>query len=142
MFPGLDGIETYSAGQQLLLMLCGEVFDHLERVEQPTQKQREASQALGYSRLKQLTNQDFGFDLLKWYTFLLTDDQPGMSLTYPISSYHKLRDLLLARGISVPWKKDLCLKRARRRARSPEETKQRLVELRRRSANPSRALAP
>lgn len=83
------------------MQLAGLVVEGRGKVRDPSDAQIRKSKDQGYQTLRRMTGKDFGYDVEKWYRFLIVGDY---GLTHPYG-YGAMRRFLRQGGFAVPFKK-------------------------------------
>ena len=104
----IRGVGKPVPSQLYLMQLAGLVVEGFGRVNEPTLKQVQASRRTGHQGLCNMTGQDFGDDVEKWYDYLIVNDY-GLTHSY---GYGALRRFLLQQGFAAPYKKEVLAKKA------------------------------
>ncbi len=89
--------------QVFLMQLAGLVIKGRAKVINPSEQEIAQSKEEGYRVLCLMTHQDFGYDVEKWYEYLIIGDY---GLTHPYC-YATLRRFLKNAGFNAPYKKDV-----------------------------------
>lgn len=97
------GVGKPVPSQLYLMQLAGLVVRGREKVLDPSESQTRQSRERGYQALRRLTGEDFGYNVEKWYRFLIVGDY---GLTHPYG-YGAMRQFLRETGFSTPFKKDV-----------------------------------
>jgi hypothetical protein len=100
----IRGIGKPVPSQRFLLRLAGVVVEGRGRVLEPSQAQVRRSQEEGYKHLKRLTGQDFGLDVQRWFAYLATCRDHGITHPY---GYGATRRILKELGYDSPCQKDI-----------------------------------
>jgi len=72
-----------------LLQLAGIVIARRQVVDEPSHPQIDQARKDGHEALKRLTDQDFGYDVMRWYEYLITQDY-GLDHPYAFTATLKL----------------------------------------------------
>jgi hypothetical protein len=99
----IGGVGKPVPSQLYLMQLAGLVVEGRWKVDEPSESQIRRSREYGYHSLRRLTGEDFGYDVEKWYRFLIVGDY---GLTHPYG-YGGMRQFLRKAGFSTPFKKDV-----------------------------------
>ena len=89
------GVGKPVPSQLFLMQLAGLVVKGRARVLAPSAEQTQHSRDEGLRNLKKLTGQDFGFDVEKWFEYLKTQGDFGVTHPY---GYASMRGILRELG--------------------------------------------
>lgn len=101
----LRGLGRIVPSQVTLLELAGLVVSGRGVVHDPTDAQIAESRDRAYACLRKMTGQDFGYDVVAWFRWLVVQED-DRGITHPYG-YHTMRGKLKERGITLPFKKDV-----------------------------------
>ena len=98
---------NFGALSQLYLMqLAGLVYSDGSRIENPSEAQIKESKRYGRAGLKRLTQEDYGYNVLDWFEYLVVDADDDCGITHAWG-YRYMRKVLKELGVDLPYKKDL-----------------------------------
>lgn len=99
----IRGVGKPVPSQLNLMQLAGLVVEGWVKVRDPSDAQIRKSKDQGYQSLRRMTGEHFGYDVEKWYKFLIVGDY---GLTHPYG-YGAMRRFLKKAGFAAPFKKDV-----------------------------------
>lgn len=112
----IGGVGKPVPSQLYLMLLAGLVITGRRRAIVPSAEDIAQSKAEGYRALCRMTGQDLGYDVERWYEFLITGNY---GLTHPYG-YGALRRFLKQAGYAAPFKKDVISKLQNRQSAKSE----------------------
>jgi hypothetical protein len=92
------GVGKPMPSQLFLMQMAGFVIEGRMKVNDPSDLDIERSRQDGYLKLREMTGQDYGCDVARWYEFLIIGDY---ELTHPYG-YETLRQFLEGAGYATP----------------------------------------
>jgi|GEM_PF-4247967 len=95
----IRGLGRVVPSQLCLLHLAGVVITKRNRLLNPPDEMIDNAREDGYLGLRQMTGEDFGYDVLKWYDYLM-EHQSEYGITHPYG-YQTMCQILHELGYEV-----------------------------------------
>jgi hypothetical protein len=111
----IRGVGKPVPSQLYLMQLTGLVVEGFAKVHNPSEAQVTRSKEEGHRKLCRMTGRDFGYDVERWYEYLILSDY---GMTYH-GGYGAMRRFLKKAGYQAPFKKEVLARRSAEQATAP-----------------------